>query len=91
MSLKPGIGSTFYDQYSEDLHQPDTARLIDGSSQKVPRFYMLKLQESDKLRHDKIILNRFKHRNAEDNTWQRLAAREKYAQAETDFYTKRTL
>lgn len=91
MSLKPGIGSMWYDKYSEDAHSLDRCRLLDGSMNAVPRFYMKKLEAADPKRYADTVLKRFSKRCAEDNTWQRLAAREKFAELEVDFFNNRSL
>lgn len=48
MSLKPGIGSDWYDKFSGDVHKHDYA-VINGKKMRVPRYYdnRLKLYDID--------------------------------------------
>lgn len=48
MSLKPGIGSDWYDKYSGDVHKHDFA-VVNGKKMRVPRYYdnRLKLYDID--------------------------------------------
>lgn len=45
MSLKPGIGSAFFDQYGSDLFPHDFA-IVEGKRNKVPRYYLKRLEKS---------------------------------------------
>lgn len=58
MSRKPGIGSSWYDKYKNDLYAED--RAISGQFKaKVPRYYDNKLEKEDPRRFKKIKIKRF--------------------------------
>lgn len=46
MSLKPGLGRSWYDRYKEDLY-PEDVCIIDGRSYAVPQYYDKLLEEED--------------------------------------------
>lgn len=85
MSLKPGIGKTWYEKFSSDLFPQDFAVLPDGRQCPVPTFYrnLLKISNPklwESLRENRIEKAKFDPNNTED----RLAVREfcKQQQAE---------
>jgi len=48
MSLKPGIGGTWFDLYAQDVFPHDRA-VMNGTEVPVPRFYTRKLKERDSI------------------------------------------
>lgn len=91
MSRRPGIGSTFYEKYGEQIRNHDYC-VMDSSRVRVPGYY-------DKLteRHDSEILatiKRYRQNNArkyaKNNTPERLAAREAFKQTVINKSHKRT-
>lgn len=77
MSLKPGIGSDWWDKYNKSVTARDSV-VYDGIQLKPPRYYDKKLKAANPLRfaeiHEKRMLDFDK--KSHDNTPQRLAARE---------------
>lgn len=74
MSLKPGIGTSWFNRYSSDAF-PSDFLIIDGKKHPVPRFYLNKLQEDDqtpikRARKRKALANK------SNSTKARLAIRE---------------
>jgi hypothetical protein len=81
MSLKPGIGATWFDRFAGDAF-PSDFLIVDGQRVAVPRYYVSKLAE-----HEEKLLKRdrlrrefgdlpARRRRAADNTPERLAVRE---------------
>ena len=80
MSLKPGIGRDWYDQYKEDLF-PDNYCVIDGRKLPVPNYYK-KLYEKDNPDDYREILEKQKkhhHLTKENKTPERLYVRAQVA------------
>ena len=83
MSVKPGIGKPFYDQYRSDLY-PNDYVVIDGKQFKIPRYYDKLLERDDpklletlkKARIDRAATK------AHDNTPERLEQREEVKKAQ---------
>lgn len=74
MSRKPGIGSTWFEEFSSDAFPSDFV-VIDGARRPVPRYYKKKLEELEKLK----ITSKRKERarkHAHNNTPNRLEVRE---------------
>lgn len=76
MSLKPGIGDTWFKQYKSDVFPCDFV-IVEGKKLKVPRFYLDKLAAEESGIEEKIISARIRKgkRRAHDNTKERLAVR----------------
>jgi len=83
MSRHPGIGKPWYDKYKDDLFPRDEC-VIDGRIMKPPRYYtkMYEQEEPEAYETLKKIRKRFFDKHKPDNTWQRLASREKVKQAQ---------
>ena len=77
MSLRPGIGKSWYRKYKKDIFPCDFCVTPDGRQMQVPQYYrnLLALEDPDlyeKLRQARIL----KAQNNPDNTESRLAVRE---------------
>lgn len=85
MSRKPGIGQAWFDKYYTDVYPRDSVRLRDGRSIRPPRFYDAKYDALEPYEFEAIkqqrILNALK--KAEDNTPERLHAKESVLAAKT--------
>jgi len=57
MSLKPGIGSDWYDKFKKDAF-PSDFLIVDGKKHPVPRYYADKLKKEDETLHKKIKIKR---------------------------------
>jgi len=77
MSLKPGIGSTWFDKYRSDVFPHDEV-VIDGTKSKPPRYYDKLLHRSNPELLTKIKSQRVVDMEANwmDNTTQRLISKE---------------
>ncbi|AXH77073.1 MAG: replication initiator protein [Microviridae sp.] len=84
MSLKPGIGSGWYDKYKSDAF-PSDFLTHQGKKHPVPRYYTEKLKKEDETTHSKIKGKRKKQAKllADNNTPDRLAVRETCKKAQT--------
>lgn len=82
MSLKPGIGSAFFDKYHTDIYPHDYV-VVNGSKAKPPRYYDRKYEVVDPDSFDQLKADRLlaAANNAADNTWARLAVKETVANA----------
>lgn len=74
MSRRPGIGGSWFEQFSCDAFPSDFVT-VDGSKKPVPRYYLNKLSDDDKEVVKKKRVERAEER-WEDSTPQRLAVRE---------------
>lgn len=82
MSLKPAIGLEWFKKYSRELHVHDGA-VIEGQMVKVPRYYDKKTEAQDGETWESLSYKRYL-KSLEvraDNTPERLAVREKVAEA----------
>lgn len=84
MSLKPGIGATWYEKHKADLFPHDFAVLPDGRETTTPKYYRELLRRenptlAEKLREKRVA----KALENTDNTPERLHVREKCKQAKT--------
>lgn len=86
MSLKPGIGRSFFDRWRSDLFPKDVC-VIDGVAMKPPRFYSLKLKESDPELYEELAYKRACKAlvHAADNTPERLEVKERVLKAKAAF------
>lgn len=57
MSLKPGIGASWYERFGSDILPRDFA-IVDGCKTKVPRYYFKKLKCSDPVRAEEVAYRR---------------------------------
>jgi len=92
MSLKPGIGSHWYDRYKSDLFSFDMA-IQDGKKYKVPGYYWRKFKASeDPLTVEEIETGRFlraQEVGPEESSEARRQVREVVAEAKLRFYGER--
>jgi hypothetical protein len=91
MSLKPGIGQSWFDKFKDDVYPHDHV-VVRGSKCRPPRFYDNKYKEMfpeefDMIQFAREIEGRSRH---EDNTLERLAVKEKVALAKLSLL-KRTI
>ncbi|AXH74086.1 MAG: replication initiator protein [Microviridae sp.] len=77
MSLRPGIGSTWYEKYKSDAF-PSDFLVHQGKKHPVPRFYSDRLKSQNELLHKDIKFKRKQAQkdNAHDSTPDRLYVRE---------------
>lgn len=91
MSLKPGIGATWYEKFHSDVFPADHC-ITNGFPSPPPRYYEKKLEQANPDLHEVIKKRRKKRQllNASDNTPRRLRAKEQVAAAKLA-HLKRTL
>lgn len=91
MSLQPGIGKKWFDKYRQDVF-PDDFVIIEGKKIPTPTYYLNKLKTLDPIEFDLIKSCRLanQQKNKSENTPERLAVREKCAEARLT-QLKRTL
>ena len=77
MSLKPGIGKHWYDQYKSDVYNQDFV-VIKGKKMRPPRYYDRLLEAEDPARFHSLKHTRLRNaeQHADDNTPARLQVRE---------------
>jgi len=82
MSLRPGIGKQFFDDYKTDIY-PHDYMIVNGKKSKPPRYYDKQLKKLDEMLMDDVKTEReFQASKLRaDNTIDRLAVREKVASA----------
>jgi hypothetical protein len=82
MSLKPGIGYDWYKEFKDDVYPHDFV-VVNGRKVRPPRFYDKKYKAEDPISFEWIEFEREKRARDryEDNTVERLAAKEKVAKA----------
>lgn len=78
MSLKPGIGSTWFEEYSEDVFPGDFV-VINGKKMRPPKFYDRRLEKMSEREYRDIRSKRIKagKKRTDDTTPARLKVREK--------------
>lgn len=78
MSLKPGIGATWYDKYKSDVYPHDRC-VVNGKAVKPPKYYHRRLKEQDPGLHEEINFRREERagEHREDNTEERLEVKER--------------
>jgi len=89
MSLKPGIGATFYEKFKTDLYPADFA-VVKGKKIPVPKYYDRQLERENPELLDTLKTRR-KQRALTDkanNTRERLAVRKTIAQAKTKMLSR---
>jgi hypothetical protein len=82
MSLKPGIGQSWLDQYHQDVYPSDQV-IIRNKPTKPPRFYDIKYSQMKPLEFEEIQHHREvqARQNHADNTLERLQVKEKVTTA----------
>jgi len=82
MSLKPGIGATWFSDYAEETYRDDNV-VLRGRRYKPPKYYDALLKAVDGQLHDEIKDNRIQaaQERADDYTKERLAIRQRCAKA----------
>lgn len=86
MSLHPGIGKTFYEKYSGDVHNGDFV-IIDGRKHRPPRYYdkLLQLRSPDRYEEIKKQRREQSDKQSDNNTTARLRVREEVKKAQIKF------
>lgn len=82
MSLKPGIGAGWYEQFKGDLFPSDTS-VVRGRPRPVPDYYTEKLKVENRELYDQVKAKRVANarKRRADSTPERLAARQEVAAA----------
>ena len=81
MSLKPGIGANFLDKWKSDVF-PNDYVVVNGHKAKPPRYYFKRLQQQDPVLFEQVEQSRaMRYESCEDNTEERLGARQRVLQA----------
>lgn len=77
MSLKPGIGRDFYKKYVSDIYPHDYV-ILRGKKVKPPKYYDKQYKIDQPYEYDELLYMREKNAklNSEDNTPERLSAKE---------------
>lgn len=77
MSLKPGIGSAWYDKYKKEVFPQDIV-VMNGKEMKPPKYYYKKLHEENKEMQEEVAFERERraNKNRADNTDERLQVKE---------------
>lgn len=92
MSLKPGIGATWYERFKDDVF-PDNFVVVKGTKKKVPRFYLRRLQKEDKELYERVA--DAAHKSAagrvQEQTPERRLVRERVLRSKQKLYAKRKL
>lgn len=78
MSLKPGIGRGFYDEFKSDMFPRDIMVMSNGSVTKPPRYYTKLLRRQDPIAYEQIMQLRKQAQiaSAQDNLSHRRRAKE---------------
>lgn len=86
MSLKPGIGSAWLDQFGGDVFNRDYVATNDGRQHAVPAYYLKRLKKANPDEHERIMLDRFDscQLTAANRTPERLAVRKEVFTARTN-------
>lgn len=84
MSLKPGIGATFYDKFKSDLYPSDYA-VVKGKKIPVPKYYDRQLEKTNPELLEKLKARRAARaaKDKANNTRERLAVRKEVTEAKT--------
>lgn len=82
MSRRPGLGSTWFDKYMNDVYPSDEC-VVDGKELRPPTYYDDLLKRKDPQLHAKVELKRQQHvtQNFQNHTDKQLNIREEIAQA----------
>lgn len=89
MSLKPGIGADWYENFKGDIYPSDSV-VIKGKQQPVPKYYDRKLETENPelLERLKARRKRRAFKNKADNTRERLLVRETVKLAQSKMLTR---
>lgn len=89
MSLKPGIGKDFYDDFKTDLYPTDTA-ISKGKQMPVPKYYDRQLEKENPELLEKLKAKRQRRalKDKANNTPERLAVRKLVLQSKTKMLTR---
>lgn len=89
MSLKPGIGATFYEKYKTDVFPHDYV-VVNGRKVSPPKYYFKRLKKADPDAHSEIYARREldTYRNREDNTPARLEVKKEVTDARLNLYRR---
>lgn len=92
MSLKPGIGADWFDQFREDVYPHDYV-IVNGKKCKPPRFYDKKFAEEFPVEFDMLQWEREKQAKlrVEDNSPERLAVKEAVTEAKLSRLVRKLL
>lgn len=92
MSLKPGIGKTWYQKYHTDIYPSDDL-VINNKHYKTPQYYDELLKQQNPELYHQIIRNRkeYVHKHKENRTTERLATMETINKKKIERWTKHTL
>lgn len=90
MSLRPGIGFTYFEKYHRDILNWDNV-IIDGKEWNIPPYYDTLISRLPASDIDAIKFARSQKGDAADRTRARLETREKVAQARVNHYNSRKL
>jgi hypothetical protein len=79
MSLKPGIGGTYFERYGGDIY-PHDAVIVDGRPRKPPRYYdkLRARQDFDLIERVKMVRQERAREHAEDNSDAMLAMQDEW-------------
>lgn len=86
MSLKPGIGSGWYDRFRSDVY-PDGKVVVNGRQVRSPKFYDRRLKRDDPAAFEdlQIMRDEVARDHLSDNTSERLSVKERVACARLQF------
>jgi hypothetical protein len=92
MSLKPGIGSTWYDKYKTEVFPSDKV-VVKGLAISPPKYYTRKLKEHNPELYEQVQYKRELRAigQAVDKTDERLMVREKFLRSKLKAQERRTL
>jgi len=90
MSLKPGIGNKFFEEYQNDVFPSDYI-VIRGSQKKVPKYYDRQLEKLDPEYFEKVKSARVRRglKYRIDSTPERLSVREEVATAKLNLKSRK--
>lgn len=89
MSLKPGIGASWYEKFWREVYPEGTIRAR-GAFRKSPKYYDGKFKLQFPGEYDKLVMERLKKYDFEDNSPERLRVKEIVEKAKVKFL-KRSL
>nr|UQB76422.1 replication associated protein [Flumine microvirus 33] len=94
MSLRPGIGASWFDKYWRDVYAARDGVVVDGKTLRPPRFYDDRLSKRDDDYSDIKDYERYLKSldvDVEESSPERLAVREQVDLARIEFYRKNKL
>lgn len=88
MSRRPGIGTEWYNRYSDQTYDHDQV-IFRNRPMQPPKFYDMKLEVLDKDKHDAVKKKRSRRkRNLNENKRERLRVRAKVKEAQVNLYKR---